>query len=160
MRFDTEEQYAKFMQGRTTSRVQPPSAAKVIQPPAPEGVNAPQGKFRALPAGTKESDYPQRGKVPNKTEASYATLLGFEFPGCKITFESISLRLENGHRYTPDLCVHTADGLLLVEVKNAAYKHASYGRSKMAFAQCRIDYPQFRYRWTEKDKNTWDTRNF
>lgn len=98
------------------------------------------------------------GKGPNKTEASYMNLLAFEFPGCKISFEGISLRLDNGARYTPDVAVHTPEGLLLVEVKNAAYKHASYGRSKMAFNQCRLDYPQFQYRWAEKDKNTWNVK--
>lgn len=101
---------------------------------------------------------PSGGQGPNKTEASYMHLLAFEFPGCKITFEGISLKLDNGARYTPDIVVHAPDGLLLVEVKNSAYRHASYGRSRMAFNQCRIDFPQFKYRWAEKDKNTWDVK--
>lgn len=117
--------------------------------PLPTKENALQGEFER-----------NRKKEPNKTEMSYTRLLELEYPGCKISFEGISLKLENGHRYTPDLCVHASDGLMLVEVKNAAYKHASYGRSKMAFNQCRIDYPQFKYRWTEKDKNTWNTSNY
>lgn len=99
------------------------------------------------------------GKGPNKTESSYGNLLALEFPGCKIVFEGIRLRLDNGDIYTPDWVVHAPDGLLLVEVKNAAYKHASYGRSKMAFKQCRIDWPMFGYRWAEKDKDTWRLLN-
>jgi hypothetical protein len=95
-------------------------------------------------------------RQPNKTEQSAMTMLGYEFSGCKIVYEGITLRLDNSMKYTPDVNVHLPDGkILLVEVKNAGFKHASYGRSKMAFSQCKLDYPQFEYRWMVKDKSEW-----
>jgi hypothetical protein len=101
-----------------------------------------------------------RGKhgKPNKTETAYLNRLKCEFPGATIRFEAITLRLNNGCRYTPDFVVDAGGSLLLIEVKNAAYKHASYGRSKMAYAQAQIDFPMFRYRWAEKGKDGWDER--
>jgi len=99
-------------------------------------------------------------KGPNKTEASYLMRLRFEFPSSEVRFEAITLTLENGHRYTPDFVVFLPNTLLLIEVKNGAYKHASYGRSKMAFAQAQIDFPLFRFRWSEKQGGEWSEKNF
>jgi hypothetical protein len=94
---------------------------------------------------------------PNKTERSYANWLALEFPGCCIEYESISLKLACGARYTPDWVVHKPDGrILIVEVKNAAYKHASYGRAVIAFKQARIEYPEMDFRWVEKTKDGWN----
>ena len=98
---------------------------------------------------------------PNKTETEYGNILKYEYPGCEPRFEAVSIYLENGSRYTPDWCVPLPGGsLLLVEVKNGAYRHASYGRSKMAFQQCRIDWPQFKYRWAEKFKDGWKITDY
>ena len=106
----------------------------------------------------------ERGFVPksqpNKTETEYGNRLALEFRGAVIKFEGLTLKLDNGMKYTPDWVVReTLTGqIILVEVKNAAYKHASYGRSKMAFAQCQIDWPMFGYRWAEKTKDGWITK--
>ena len=103
-----------------------------------------------------QADIPKRGK-PNKTESEAGVMLGYEFPGCKLVFEGITLRLDCGMAYTGDWNVHLPDGkILIVEVKNAGYKHPSYGRSKMAFNQCKIDYPMFSYRWMVKNKSEWN----
>jgi len=102
-----------------------------------------------------------RQKQPNKTELSYKFQLEMEFPGCEIKFEGLSLYLDTGYRYGPDWVVCLPGGsLLLVEVKNAAYKHASYGRAKVAFAQAILDWPQFKFRWSEKDGSSWEVKNF
>lgn len=99
---------------------------------------------------------PDSHKVPNKTESEYGRLLELEFVGCRAIFEGMTLRMANGHKYTPDWMVIKADGtILLVEVKNAGYKHASYGRSRLAYNQCKIEYPMFSYRWAEKEKGSW-----
>jgi len=100
-------------------------------------------------------------KTPNKTESEYRYRLELEFVGCRAIFEGMTLRMANGHKYTADWMVVKADGsILLVEIKNAAYQHASYGRSKLAFNQCRVEYPMFSYRWAEKEKGSWSEVNY
>ena len=125
----TEEQYQDYIQRRTGQNPKPTPTAPVAKEP--------------------------KHRQPNKTETAYLNRLKCEFPGSLIRYEGITLLLENGHRYTPDFVVSVDGTLLLVEVKNAAYKHASYGRSKMAFAQAQIDYPMFVYRWAEKVGGEW-----
>jgi hypothetical protein len=109
-------------------------------------------KVEELPAPAKEI----RKRQPNKTETEYGYRLSLEFPGCKIVFEGITLRLDCGAKYTADWCTHLPDGkILLCEVKNSGYKHASHGRSRLAFSQAKIDFPQFIFRWCSKDKTGW-----
>jgi len=94
---------------------------------------------------------------PNKTEAEYGRMLQVEFPGCEVVYEGITLKLRNNLKYTGDWAVKLPDnGILIVEVKNSAYKHASYGRSKMAYKDAQIDWPMFKFRWAEKHKGLWD----
>ncbi len=109
----------------------------------------------AYPVKAVKKARERKTRQPNKTETAYLNRLKCEFPGSLIRYEGITLLLENGCRYTPDFVVSLDITLLLVEVKNAAYKHASYGRSKMAFAQAQIDYPMFVYRWAEKVGGEW-----
>lgn len=99
-------------------------------------------------------------KGPNKTELEYATRLGYEFPGCKPLFEGLKLKLATDQVYSPDWVVRLTDGqILCVEVKNAAYQHASYGRSKMAFNYAKLEWP-FKFRWAEKTKEGWDVSDY
>lgn len=91
-------------------------------------------------------------KGPNKTESEAGRMLVNSGLYADVRYEGITLRLKNGARYTPDwFCIH---GLgckpVCVEVKNAGYRHASYGRSRMAWAQAAIDYPCFEFRWMDK----------
>lgn len=133
----TEEQYAEMMRDRRVSQ------KKTESQPVEE-----LSSVKPIPA-QKES------KQPNKTEAEYGRLLRLEFVA-EPRYEAITFKLRNSHRYTPDYIIEQNNGnLLCVEVKNANYKHASYGRSKMAFAQCKIDFPMFDYRWAEKTKEGW-----
>ena len=100
-------------------------------------------------------------KEPNKTEGEYGHRLQLEFPGAKVRFESMTFVLENGHKYRPDWIVCFSDGnILCVEVKNGGFKHASYGRSRLAFAQARIDWPMFSWRWASKGEGSWSVENF
>ncbi len=105
----------------------------------------------------------KRGK-PNKTESEYASRLAFEFPGCAIRFEALTLILDNGHRYTPDWVVRQLNGqILLVEVKakgKNGFRHPSYQRAKLAFDQSRLDYPLFQWRWAEKQEGKWHVADF
>jgi hypothetical protein len=112
----------------------------------------------------------KRPKQPNKTEAEYGLILKAEFPNAygltlkaefanwmapMIVFEGLTMSLKSGHKYTPDWVVKLANGdILCVEVKNSAYKHASYGRSRLAFDCARTEWP-FLFRWVEKTKEGW-----
>jgi hypothetical protein len=103
-------------------------------------------------------------KQPNKTEAAYGRLLRLEFSGADVRYEAMSLILNldgERFRYSPDWSVFLPDGgILCVEVKNAGFKHASYGRSKLAFASARVQWPMFSFRWASLDSGTWRVDNF
>ena len=102
-----------------------------------------------------------RGKVPNKTEAAAMYALALEFPTADIRYEPMTLRMSNGHKYTPDIGLRVDyGGYILVEVKNAAFKHASYGRARLAFDQCRKEYPYFSWKWMEKTKDGWEVHDY
>jgi hypothetical protein len=96
---------------------------------------------------------------PNKSEAEYGRMLALEFPGCRVTFEGITLKMDNGHRYTPDWVVQTHGGwMLLVECKSRGkngYRLPSYQRAKLAYDQCKEEFNCFRYRWSEKQEGKW-----
>ena len=101
----------------------------------------------------------RQAKQPNKTEAEYGKLLGLEFPGALIVFEGCSFRMSNGHRYTPDWVVCKENLLLCVEVKargKNGFRHPSYQRARLAFDQCKFDYPAIQWRWAEKFRGAWD----
>ena len=95
-------------------------------------------------------------KGPNKTESEYGMILKAEFPQCPVIFEGLKLRLETGAVYSPDWIVKRATGeILCVEVKNAGYKFASYGRSKLAYEYAKKEWPMFEFVWAEKSKGQW-----
>lgn len=105
---------------------------------------------------------PKRG-IPNKTESEYGRLLQLEFPGSRVVFEALTLHMANGHRYTPDWVVMAPEGVLCVEVKAVGkngYKHPSYQRAKVAFDQCRVEFPWFRWRWAEKVNGVWEVKTY
>lgn len=129
--------------------------------PCPFGALVLAPTLAAAPADEKSAP---KCKQPNKTEGEYGRLLGFEFPWCEVRYEALALILEldgERFRYSPDFVVTFTDGrILLVEVKNAGYQFASYGRAKLAFAACRVQWPMFSFRWAEKDGGSWSVENF
>jgi hypothetical protein len=130
-----------------------------IKPCSTQAPSAVKGRGETEEA-KKGISAPNRGiKGPNRTESAYQQALEFEFADfsdLQVIYEGITLKLKNGARYTPDFVVMGIYGHpLLVEVKNSAYKHASYGRSHMAFNQAKLDYPIFQYRWVEKTQEGW-----
>jgi len=104
-------------------------------------------------------------KIPKqkmtKTEAEYERIYLSNFPH---KFEGITLRMENSHRYTPDFFVvgHEDEDsrgiqqrrLELHEVKGS-YKLHSYGRARLAFDQCKKEFPMFKFVWATKTSNGW-----
>jgi hypothetical protein len=71
-------------------------------------------------------------------------------------FNGVSFRMENTHRYTPDFSWFDASGrLTCLEVKGS-YKLESYQRARLAFDQCRSEYPFVVWIWVERNTDgTW-----
>lgn len=85
-------------------------------------------------------------------------MLSMEFPGCPVIPWGVTLRMSNGHKYTPDLLVMLPDRYLLVEVKQRGkngFRQNSYQRAKLAYDQCRTEFLLFDYRWAEKQGGVW-----
>lgn len=104
-----------------------------------------------------------RGKQ-TKCEMEYGRMLAFEFPGCEVEPFGITLRLANGHKYTPDFIVKDKEGIKLIceckqRGKNGFRQH-SYQRAKVMFDQSRVEYPFWLFRWAEKQSGIWNISNF
>lgn len=98
-----------------------------------------------------------------KCETEYGRMLALEFPGAAIISWGVTLRMQNGHKYTPDYLVNGDGWILLVEVKQRGkngFRQHSYQRAKVAFDQCRVEFPNFRYRWSEKHNGVWSEHKF
>jgi hypothetical protein len=128
--------------------------------PCPFGAVPPQSVV-AVPAVVEKA---ANCKQPNKTELEYGRRLGYEYPGCEVRYEALTLILMldgQRFRYSPDWVVLLpGGGILCVEVKNAGYQHASYGRARLAFAACRVAWPMFSFRWAVKDAGSWSEENY
>lgn len=129
--------------------------------PCPFGAMVPAPVPAAAPAVVEKA---AKCKQPNKTEAEYGRRLGYEFLGCEVRYEALALILEldgERFRYSPDWIVFLpGGGILCVEVKNAGFQHASYGRARLAFAACRVAWPMFSFRWAVKDGGSWSEESY
>jgi len=83
---------------------------------------------------------------PNKTEALYRDT---HLRGQDARYEALTVKLANGHRYTPDYA-HWDDGVLVLTEVKGSYKLHSHGRARLAFDQARVEWPQFRWVWATK----------
>jgi len=96
----------------------------------------------------------RKAKHPNKTEASYRTeVLDRQAAAgllASIAYEALTIRLANGHRYTPDWVCRTVAGLTIcIEVKGT-YRMHSHQRARLAFDQAALEWPAWRWIWAEK----------
>ena len=66
-------------------------------------------------------------------------------------FEGITLHMSNGHSYCPDWYVVRCGNVELHEVKGS-YKLPSYSRAKLAFDQCKQEFPEFKFVWATKNQ--------
>ena len=108
--------------------------------------------------GGKDSTGKPRSMKQTKCEMEYGRMLAMEFPGASIIPWGITLRMANGHKYTPDYLVMLTDKYLLVEVKQRGkngFRQNSYQRAKLAYDQCREEFKLFSYRWAEKHNGSW-----
>ena len=121
-------------------------------------------KRDTLPAQGKENALQVKsGTKQTKCEMEYGRMLSMEFPGTAIIPWGVTLRMQNGHKYTPDYAVLLPDHILLVEVKQRGkngFRQNSYQRAKVAFDQCRVEFTQFRYGWAEKQNGIWDEKRY
>ncbi len=93
---------------------------------------------------------------PNKTEALYRDVF---LVGMDARFEALTLRMANGHRYTPDWVVVRGGRVECHEVKGS-YRLHSHQRARLAFDQARIEFPQFVFVWAVYAKREWKREIF
>jgi hypothetical protein len=94
-----------------------------------------------------------------KAEREYSRVLEMEYPGATILPWGITFRMSNGHKYTPDFIVMHDGWLMVVEVKQRGkngFRQHSYQRAKLAYDQCKVEFPLFKYRWAEKHNGKWN----
>jgi hypothetical protein len=91
-------------------------------------------------------------KQPNPTEERYRRDF---LEGLDARYEALSFKLKNGHRYTPDWVVVSELGFLECHEVKGAYKFHSQSRARMAYDQCRIEWPAIRWVWATWTGEKW-----
>lgn len=97
-----------------------------------------------------------KGRMPNKTEAAYRReCIDTRQDVTACYYEGLTLRMSNSHRYTPDWVVVTTAGVIELHEVKGSYKLHSYGRAKLAYDQCKAEFPCFEFRWATKSTGGW-----
>lgn len=97
-----------------------------------------------------------RRRGPNKTEAAYRTeVLGRRTDVGALHYEGLTLRMANGHRYTPDWVVITTGGRIECHEVKGGYALHSHQRARLAFDQARVEFPWIFWVWSVKTKHGW-----
>ena len=86
-------------------------------------------------------------REPNKTEAEYNR----RYLGGAGKYESVSLRLPGGSRYTPDWQSVGADGRVTFHEVKGSYRFGSHGRAATAFRECVAAFPEFNFVWAVRN---------
>ena len=86
-------------------------------------------------------------REPNKTEAEYNR----RYLGGLGKYESVSLRLPGGSRYTPDWQSVGADGRVTFHEVKGSYRFGSQGRAATAFRECVAAFPEFNFIWAVRN---------
>jgi len=137
----TGEQLQAVMKGDFSSFTAPAPAAAEKRPRKKTGLRMP------------------KPKKMSQAELDYSRLLMREFPGpeYQIRYEEITLRLPHGTVYTPDWVVTRGPTVIvMVEVKGA-YKLRSSQGSIEKFKAAVAAYPEFHFRFAQKDGDNWIT---
>ena len=95
------------------------------------------------PAEGKDTVLRTARREPNKTEAEYNR----RYLGGLGKYESVSLRLPGGSRYTPDWQSVAADGRVTFHEVKGSYRFGSHGRAATAFRECAAAFPEFNFVW-------------
>jgi hypothetical protein len=102
--------------------------------------------FVSVPEG-KKAVIRVKKREPNKTEAEYNR----RYLGGQGKFESVSLRLPGGSRYTPDWQSVGADGRVTFHEVKGSYRLHSQGRAATAFRECVAAFPEFNFVWAVRN---------
>jgi hypothetical protein len=112
------------------------------------------GRVQACVSATEGAKATIRTKrrEPNKTEAEYNR----RYLGGSGKYESVSLRLPGGSRYTPDWQSVAADGRVTFHEVKGSYRFGSQGRAATAFRECVAAFPEFNFVWAVRNADgTW-----
>ncbi len=95
-------------------------------------------------------------RVPNDTEARYAAEA---LRGLDARYEALTVRLANGHRYTPDWVVFDGGRPAECHEVKGAHRFGSHQRARLAFDQAVAEWPGVRWVWAERrGDGTWRVR--
>ena len=95
-------------------------------------------------------------RKPNKTEAEYNR----RYLGGAGKYESVSLRLPGGSRYTPDWQSVGADGRVTFHEVKGSYRFGSHGRAATAFRECVAAFPEFDFVWAVRNADgSWSVKH-
>lgn len=118
------------------------------QPPCPAVLTRPEVRTPAVASSKR------RG--PNKTESAYwREILERRTDVLAIHFEGITIRMANGHRYTPDWIVVTSVRRIECHEVKGRYALQSQQRARLAFDQVRVEFPWFVWVWAVKTPAGW-----
>ncbi len=97
-----------------------------------------------------------RHRAPNKTEARYrAEMIDRRSDIAAVHYEGLTLRMANGHRYTPDWVVVTTVGRIECHEVKGGYALQSQQRARLAFDQARVEFPWLGWVWAVKTNDGW-----
>lgn len=123
------------------------------------GLAAPVAAFSVPETGKDRGgteDAKKGHRRPNKTEAEYATKV---LRGLDARYEAVSIRLANGHRYTPDWVVFEGGRPAECHEVKGAHRFGSHQRARLAFDQAAAEWPGVRWVWAERrGDGTWRVR--
>lgn len=123
----------------------------------------PEVRSQETEAGVQCSVVRQQGaeardqrRGPNKTEAAYRRdVLGRRTDVAALHYEGITLRMANGHRYTPDWVVVTTAGRIECHEVKGGDALQSQQRARLAFDQVRVEFPWLGWVWAVKTREGW-----
>jgi hypothetical protein len=115
----------------------------------PVEVSIPKSKPFRKPRGKASGKKDKVRGVPNATETEYRDLF---LAGKDARFEGCRLKMANGHAYTGDWAVYDGEEVKEIHECKGAYAFFSQARAKLAFDQCRIEFPHIKFVWGRKGR--------
>jgi hypothetical protein len=97
----------------------------------------------------------KQGPTMNSTEREYARTY---LAGKDVRFEGYPLKMANGHTYTADFAVYVGGVVVELHEVKGGYTMPSQQRSRLAFDQCRVEYPLIKFIWAKKSKKGWSIK--
>jgi hypothetical protein len=119
------------------------------------GLRCPVIEFSGSGAGQDRGgneDAKKGRRRPNKTEARYAAEM---LRGLDVRYEAVTVRLANGHRYTPDWVVFEGGRPVACHEVKGAYRFGSHQRARLAFDQAAAEWPGVRWVWATWTGDEW-----